>query len=99
MLLIGLTSGGCGAGLGLEPEVKPIAKAPILKDPPKWVMEQCASPRALPRKEMTQKEIEDRWGADVDAAEDCRARHAILLRYYKSRDYLLRAPPLEQAGK
>lgn len=49
---------------------------------------------------MTQKDIEDLWGMDVDAAEECRERHAILLRYYKKRDYLLKTPPkTEQGGK
>lgn len=93
MLLTVLISAGCGAGLdpsNVGETVKPVAKAPILKDPPRWVMSPCDVPQALPRKELSQKDIEDRWGADADAADECRSKHAILLRYYQKRDKALR---------
>jgi hypothetical protein len=39
---------------------------------------------------LEQQEIEDKWGTDADLLDDCRNRHALLLRYYKLRDQALR---------
>ncbi len=96
MLLTASISGGCGATSGLlasakdEPVPLPATVKPVLKDPPKWATTPCTRLKALPRKEMTQKEIEDKWDGDVDVLNDCQAKHTMMLKFYRQRDQALR---------
>ena len=60
--------------------------APILKAPPQELTASCDAPAALPRRALTQADVETLWRADREALTQCGLTKEALVEFYAKRD-------------
>lgn len=74
----------CGASISA------IDQAPVLEDPPEEFVEACLPPQVLPRRAMTQAEVETLWRRDRENLRECGVTFDALVAFYQKRDSALR---------
>ncbi len=60
--------------------------APILQSPPLELTVSCETPSSLPRRALTQAEVETLWRADREALAQCGLTKEALVEFYAKRD-------------
>jgi len=78
---------GCGTtGSGQISQFEVTVERTYLEPAPSWMTEQCPPLPKLPRKELSQAEVEKLWHRDQQLYHECRTKHAAYARWIQQRD-------------
>lgn len=85
IILSAILLAGCES-MNPKPKPVPFVAKPTLAQAPAWMVRQCPGLEQLPKKELSQEEVEQRWLADMKKYHECRTKHAAFARWIKQRD-------------